>query len=1242
LKSSPHKSIIVFLALSIVLFGIGNYLQYHVHFNDIEPKDVQKKIQSALDSKEKEMSTFLDTLKTIVDKNETNLFFNEAFIKQRKAAEDKGFYFLIFDCGDLKYWSNSMVAFDDADDSVITKKAFFKLKNAWYLSEDRASGDKLLITLLPFKTEYGIQNNYLVNEFNHLFNIPQESVLSSTQSPETVSFHDLNNKYLFSLKLPLNGSNANDPPIPVIIIYLISLICFLSFFYKTGKIISTYLNGNLFLLIFASVIIILRIYSIIYKFPKILYSQRLFDPHYYASSSILNSLGDFLVNVFIVFYLISIFSERWKNDRIENYVSRNKYFILITVLLGIYFLFELSGFINYLLYGLIINSSISFNVSNIFELNSFSLFSFIIIGLLLTSFYLIIDNLMRFIVKLNISFFQFIILIILSIATILLLNHSKQWWDINTISLAFVLILCSYYIRKKNILFLNYSAFLFVVLIFSSYSAMVIYSYNNQKEKNNRVILAEKIDKQRDFIAEHLFEDIDEKVPNDISVSNFFAKKHKNDDDLQRILHQNYFIGYWNRYDISIKEFNLKGKALWDSANINNTLNYYDTLIANQGIPTLCNNLYFINNSSGRTRYIANLSVVDPKVKKKKRATLILQITSKYVQEEGGFPELLMSDKVSFSKEFSNYSYARYNNGTLVNQFGDFSYYFSSSIYGNFKEEYMFIDKDGYNHLLYKVNDSTMVVMSKKLDKWIEYITLLSYLFVLFFVFILILSFLKQFPLNLRSIEWNFNSRIQVSMLALVLLSFIIIGSGTVYYITKKYNTEQYEQISDHITSLLIGIENEVSNDRNVMSVSGKEVLPKLPKLYNTSNSDYNIYDLEGNLIYSTQPKIYEEGIISSRMNETALYRLSTKLKTQYIQNENIGHLNYIAAYEPIRSKDNKVIGYLDLPYFSKQTELNNEISGFLVALINFYILLFALAIILALFISNRITQPLRIISNSLSNIRLGKRNKLIELNRNDEIGALVNEYNRMVEELSVSAELLAKSERESAWREMAKQVAHEIKNPLTPMKLSIQHLERSWKDNPEHINEMIERTTKTLIEQIDTLSNIATEFSNFALMPKVNNEVFDLKKVVENTYDLYKETEGVKIMFTIYLKDGEEGARENLFVYADKEQLLRAFSNLMKNAIQAIPENTKGLINITISEDENNYIVSITDNGIGIHEDKFDKIFVPNFTTKTTGMGLGLAMVKNSIESAGGKVWFESKASIGTTFYVSIPKYKD
>lgn len=420
----------------------------------------------------------------------------------------------------------------------------------------------------------------------------------------------------------------------------------------------------------------------------------------------------------------------------------------------------------------------------------------------------------------------------------------------------------------------------------------------------------------------------------------------------------------------------------------------------------------------------------------------------------------------------------------------------------------------------------------------------------------------------------------------------------------------------------------------NVDSLGG------LPALYNNSNSDYNIYDLTGNLLYSTQPKIYKEGIISPKMNSDAFLNLNTKPRTEYIQNERIGSLEYIAAYVPIRNQSNKVIGYLNLPYFSKETELKNEISGFVVALINFYILLFALAIVMALFISNYITQPLRIIRNSISNIRLGKKNELILVSRKDEIGALVNEYNRMVNELAASAELLVKSERESAWREMAKQVAHEIKNPLTPMKLSIQHLERTWKNHPDKMQEMIEKTAKTLIEQIDSLSNIATEFANFAQMPKINNEVINLAEVIEGTCNLYKDTEGIKIIHSIYIPNIQEGIAPNLPLFGDKEQLSRAFSNLIKNGIQAIPEGEKGIINITISDNQDSYIVSISDNGSGIPEDKTDKIFNPNFTTKTTGMGLGLAIVKNSIESMRGSITFETTLGVGTTFIVKIPKY--
>jgi nitrogen fixation/metabolism regulation signal transduction histidine kinase len=263
----------------------------------------------------------------------------------------------------------------------------------------------------------------------------------------------------------------------------------------------------------------------------------------------------------------------------------------------------------------------------------------------------------------------------------------------------------------------------------------------------------------------------------------------------------------------------------------------------------------------------------------------------------------------------------------------------------------------------------------------------------------------------------------------------------------------------------------------------------------------------------------------------------------------------------------------------------------------------------------------------------LGKRNEPIYYRRNDEIGSLVKEYNKKVDELAISADLLARSERESAWREMAKQIAHEIKNPLTPMKLNIQHLQRARGRGKEY-NEYIERVTATLIEQIDNLSNIATEFSNFAQIPNARNQVFELAGQMRRVIGLFETDDRAIIKFNYY-------GFGNINVNADREQLSRAIINLIKNAIQAIPEGLKGKIDISLSRREQMIVISVSDNGTGIPVELRDKLFSPSFTTKTSGMGLGLAIVKNIVENFSGRIWFETELEKGTTFYIEIPVYE-
>ena len=315
---------------------------------------------------------------------------------------------------------------------------------------------------------------------------------------------------------------------------------------------------------------------------------------------------------------------------------------------------------------------------------------------------------------------------------------------------------------------------------------------------------------------------------------------------------------------------------------------------------------------------------------------------------------------------------------------------------------------------------------------------------------------------------------------------------------------------------------------------------------------------------------------------------------------------------------------------YNKKDPAIRSIVDFVGTILNVYIFLFLLAGAISIAISNSITKPLSQLGDKLRQFKLGKENQSLEWSGNDEIGMLINDYNNLAEELSQSAELLARTERDMAWREMAKQVAHEIKNPLTPMKLSMQYLEKAIDANPEKAKELIQRISSTLIEQIENLNQIASEFSNFAKMPSTTNENVILNEVVETIHDLFRKREDMDISLNEPIED--------LTVYADRNQLVRILNNLVKNAIQAIPHDKKGKIVISLYKSDKDAIISIQDNGTGIPESMRDKVFTPNFTTKSSGTGLGLAISANMIDTMNGKIYFETEENEGTTFFVQIP----
>jgi nitrogen fixation/metabolism regulation signal transduction histidine kinase len=364
-----------------------------------------------------------------------------------------------------------------------------------------------------------------------------------------------------------------------------------------------------------------------------------------------------------------------------------------------------------------------------------------------------------------------------------------------------------------------------------------------------------------------------------------------------------------------------------------------------------------------------------------------------------------------------------------------------------------------------------------------------------------------------------------------------------------------------------------------------------------------------------------------------AVYRdFNAGKQNAILAEEKISDLEYLSAYSVINDNDLNIRGFVNVPYYSNRNDLYNEISNFVVAIINLFALIFAASLILTNVVSKRISEPLLLIGSKLAKTKLGQRNQPIQWEGEDEIGQLVSEYNRMLAQLDESLNKLAATEREGAWREMAKQVAHEIKNPLTPMRLSLQHLQYSMNRGDDNLKEKISKTADLLIRQIDSLSNMAEEFSSFAKMPEPKLEPTDITQVLADAIALNEREMGFSIEADL--------CESEIEILADAHQLVRVFNNLLKNAIQAIPDDRKGKIQVvqTLSPNNGKVIIKVKDNGKGIPPELFNKIFSPNFSTKNSGMGLGLAITRKIVEQFSGSIDFETKLDEGTTFTLVFP----
>ncbi len=469
-------------------------------------------------------------------------------------------------------------------------------------------------------------------------------------------------------------------------------------------------------------------------------------------------------------------------------------------------------------------------------------------------------------------------------------------------------------------------------------------------------------------------------------------------------------------------------------------------------------------------------------------------------------------------------------------------------------------------------------------------------------------------------------------MIMLVVIASVLIAGVTIYQYREQsqdYHENRLERKEEQILQSIAYVLRETT-----YPVTGENLkyifMDEIYKIADVQNVNFNIYDLEGELVKSSRPS-FEADSISNCLDAEILNQLLASPDRRFIEEKTAAGDKYKSSYTYINDTKFKPVGIMNLPYFEDNSFNNMELREFLFRLGGVYLLMLLSAIVLAYFISKYITRSLQTISDKMQHTNLTGNNEKIQIySPGEEIGKLVDSYNRMIDELEESAVKLARSEREQAWREMARQVAHEIKNPLTPLRLTVQNFERKFDPSDPNAQEKIREFSKTLIQQIDTMSNIAGAFSSFAKMPAQQNETLNVVKIVKLALEIFNED------YIHFISDEEE-----IIAKLDRTQLIRVITNLVKNAIQAVPNVESPRILVTVASEGEFVKISVADNGIGISDELKHKVFEPKFTTKSSGMGLGLGMVKNIVENYQGTIDFTSQEAKGTVFTIKFPKEK-
>jgi len=1233
-KKFPGIRFLSLALLCLVLAALFRFLIIDLAFNEAT---IANNLQADI---ERELAKLDDDSKRVLEE-----LSKQSLVREMKPIDTHHPYF-VFQRGILEFWSSYSYVPNYYELDGIADVSLVRTRNGYYIakrfapSADDYRGTEIFF-LLPVFWSPGIENQYLRASFNP--SLVRGNYFTILEDPSIFNERNIyfNDSYLFSISFPAGFRGANPLfNILALILSLISLlflvlflIQLLQYFNKREQ----YWTG--FFVLLGSLVGI-RLAMLYANFPFSASQIGLFNPRNYASSWINPSMGDLLLNVgaivWLAFYFLKIF---FKPSFLRFLKSKSsKLSVIFVLLLGALSYISLLGIFFYA-QSISAHSNWSLDITSSLNISYLRVISFLIL-FLLGALYFVLTHLFYRVCQIRSIDIKSMRLLFIetglafSVITFFIIPAS---WPVGLIHGLYLLILL--FSKIPELLgkrgYFSFSYILITCMAISAVGSSGDFNFQHIHQAKEMKQLGGQLLMENDPLAEYMLNELSYKIEDDLFIRNRLLNPYLSNDVIEQKIRRTYILNDFDKYDVDIHLFDSRGLPLMSNA-IDLDFSQWLRSFALDEFKTDYMNIYLVPDQglSFSKRYISFIKLQSGD--NFNLGFVVVELSRKRFFANTVYPELLVDMTMSDQNLERKYDFGIYKNGLLAQSGGTYSYprfLFESPFQEVTTSENGFI-AENFRHYLFNADGKVAIVSTPVLPfrNWLANFSF-QFLLLVFIIFLVVAIYNLQVVRRRTSVSYV--SRIQLYLNLAFFIPLIVVSITTlsrINSVSREDITESYYKKAESATNNLA----RAIDTYGAGQINQDELAESVFNLSRILESDINIFNNEGRMIATSQPAIFENNLLSKFINPEAKNALISESKNRVILEEFIGTLNFRTVYRPIRSfETGNIIGLLSMPFFESATDLESQQASVLSNILITFTAIFIFFLVIAYLVSEVLTHPFRYISEKIKKTSLSSLNEPLEWKSDDEIGLMVAEYNRMLINLERNKEALAKTEKESAWREMAQQVAHEIKNPLTPMKLTLQQMQRviALKDEDRLLN--LDKQVKTLLTQIDNLSEIASSFSSFAQMPAPKAELFDIALLLRETSRLFQNDPQVNLH--------EDIREKSIWVIADRKLFSRIFSNLIINAIQAAKDDQKAEVTVLLKKLQNHkVIVSIKDSGKGIPEEIQDKIFLPSFSTKASGSGLGLAMAKHGVENAKGSIWFDSNSEWGTVFHIELPIAKN